>query len=56
MQYYYHPEVKYLLMSESHKKKKLIYDDNSSSWNVPTIGLRPPYYTNPKYIPYYPTI
>ncbi|WP_194842115.1 hypothetical protein [Gracilibacillus salitolerans] len=56
MRYYYNPEVKYLLMSESLKKANLIYDNNPSSWKLPTIGLRPPYYANPKYKPYYPTI
>lgn len=26
------------------------------SWNMPTIAVRPPYYTNPVYEPYYPLI
>ncbi|SHN26317.1 hypothetical protein [Gracilibacillus kekensis] len=56
MKYYYNPEVVYLLVKESHKKEMLLYNDNPSLWKVPIIGPRPPYFANPNYQPYFPTI
>ncbi|WP_187370988.1 hypothetical protein [Gracilibacillus massiliensis] len=56
MHYYYNPEVKYLLMPKSLEKETLLYNANLSRLKVPTIGPRPPYFTNPIYQPYYPII
>ncbi|MGN8648014.1 hypothetical protein ACTNEO_18265 [Gracilibacillus sp. HCP3S3_G5_1] len=56
MRYYYNPEVKYLLIRESQKKEKVLYANNPSFWLLPAIGPRPPYFTNPRYQPYYPII
>ncbi|WP_163583102.1 hypothetical protein [Gracilibacillus saliphilus] len=56
MRYYYNPEVKYLLIPKSKKKENVLYDNNPTPWQLPAIGSRPPYYANPAYQPYYPTI
>ena len=56
MTYYYNPEVKLLLMRQSEEKEKMIYNDNPTSIEVPKIGLRPPYYFNPRYEQYVPVI
>ncbi|WP_194287454.1 hypothetical protein [Gracilibacillus oryzae] len=56
MQYYYNPEIHYLLISEPIGKVKILYDDNKQPFYSPKIGLRPPYYCNPRYEPYYPKI
>ncbi|WP_234982738.1 hypothetical protein [Ornithinibacillus halophilus] len=56
MKNYYNPEVKYLLLPKSDKKESILYNKNEKSWDVPAIGPRPPYYTNPIYKPYYPSI
>jgi len=53
---YYNPEVRYLLMSQTYDKAKILYDNNSNAWSAPVIGSRPPYYTNPRYMPYYQLI
>ncbi|WP_197046666.1 hypothetical protein [Oceanobacillus salinisoli] len=56
MDYYYHPEVRYLVISQSDEKEVMLYDDNPYTWEVPKIGPRPPYYFNPRYEPYDPVI
>ncbi|MFD2762368.1 hypothetical protein [Lentibacillus juripiscarius] len=54
--YYYNPEVNYLLIDRAEGKTEMLYDENPSTWSVPIIGPRPPYYTHPRYEPYYPVI
>ncbi|WP_167751445.1 hypothetical protein [Lentibacillus salicampi] len=54
--YYYNPEVRYLLMSQVKGKAKVLYDNNPQAWPAPVIGPRPPYYTNPRYMPSDPVI
>ncbi|SFA95167.1 hypothetical protein SAMN04488072_104106 [Lentibacillus halodurans] len=54
--YYYNPEVRYLLISRSQEKAEMLYDDNSKKWSLPVIGPRPPCYFNPRYEPYDPVI
>ncbi|KEF38553.1 hypothetical protein M670_02179 [Schinkia azotoformans MEV2011] len=54
--YYYHPEVKLLLVNHSNEKVKVLYDSNQIPFNMPLIGPRPPFYTNPQYVQYYPKI
>ena len=56
MEYYYNPEVHFLLMNHSNEKVELLYDYNTEPFEVPLIGKRPPYYTNPNYEQYYPII
>ncbi|UOQ93467.1 hypothetical protein MUO14_00210 [Halobacillus shinanisalinarum] len=57
MQYYqYNPEVKLLLVNHSNEKVRVLYNANPSTWQMPKIGPRPPYYCNPRYEPYYPKI
>lgn len=54
--YYYSPEVKLLLIKYSTKKVNVLNDFNPQHFQLPQIGPRPPYYTNPKYQQYYPII
>lgn len=56
MQYYYHPEIRLLLIPQSKEKEAILYDNNRRPWLMPKIGPRPPYYANPRYVPYYPVI
>ncbi|MFC4401740.1 hypothetical protein [Gracilibacillus xinjiangensis] len=56
MEYYYNPKVHYLLMNESFGKDTIIYDHNKKPFYGPKIGLRPPYYCNPRYEQNYPLI
>ncbi|WP_181397689.1 hypothetical protein [Gracilibacillus dipsosauri] len=56
MQYYYNPEVKYLLLTEAYHKEKILYAHNSKPFEAPMIGPRPPFYCNPIYQSYYPII
>ncbi|UOQ49335.1 hypothetical protein MUN88_04230 [Gracilibacillus caseinilyticus] len=53
MNYYYNPEVKYLLLSEPFAKESVLYNHNQNAFHAPQITFRPPYYTNPQYVPYY---
>lgn len=53
--YYYNPEVKFLLRNQSDEKKQMFYADSQIFW-VPIIGVRPPYYFHPRYEQYYPVI
>ncbi len=54
MNYYYNPEIKLLLLDVSKLKVVVTYQDNE--FQLPMVGPRPPYYTNPKYEQYFPTI
>lgn len=56
MPYYYSEEVKWLLVEQSDEKVELLYDSNPNTFELPLIGPRPPYYYNPRYVPYYPVI
>jgi hypothetical protein len=56
MQYYFSEEVKLLLVQHSEEKVELLYDSNPYTLEMPKIGSRPPYYCNPRYVPYYPVI
>ncbi len=47
------PRVTRLL---ENKEAKLKLNYLSKSWTVPTIAVRPPYYKDPVYEPYYPNI
>ncbi|MFS0672139.1 hypothetical protein [Ornithinibacillus sp. 179-J 7C1 HS] len=55
MNYYYNPEVKLLLMNQSDRKVVVSYLPGIQ-FQLPLISKRPPYFTNPKYVSYYPTI
>ncbi|QQK78030.1 hypothetical protein HUG15_22210 [Salicibibacter cibarius] len=52
MRYEFNPEVELLLVDESDEEVMMEYI--SETWAMPKIGERPPYYTNPRYEPYYP--
>ncbi|WP_010282083.1 hypothetical protein [Bacillus timonensis] len=54
MNYYYSPEVKFLLINETKELVEVSYLDQS--FELPQIGPRPPYYYNPRYEHYYPVI
>lgn len=56
MKYYYNPEIMLLLMNHSDKRVEVLYDFNKEAFQLPFIGPRPPYYTDPKYEAYYPII
>jgi len=50
----FNPQVKWLLVDQSDKKVNMNYLQHS--WSMPVIVKRPPYYTNPRYKPYYPLV
>jgi hypothetical protein len=52
----FYPEIKLLLVNHSDEKEEILYNSNPSSWLMPKIGPRPPYYCNPRYEQYYPVI
>ncbi|MDR4886346.1 hypothetical protein RGU12_02155 [Fredinandcohnia sp. QZ13] len=54
MRYYYSPEVKFSLMNESKERVQVHY--LNQSFELPQIGVRPPYYYNPRYEHHYPLI
>ncbi|MFT4414250.1 hypothetical protein ACLM5H_10360 [Fredinandcohnia humi] len=54
--YYFNQEVTFLLMNESKEKVDLLYNTNETTFKLPVIGIRPPYYYNPRYEYYYPII
>ena len=57
MQWYqFSPEVTLMLVNHSDETEWIVYDHNSDPWQMPKIGPRPPYYTNPRYEQYYPII
>jgi hypothetical protein len=51
--YYVNLEVKYLLIDESNEKEDVYYADNSHPFKLAMIGPRPPFYTDPRYEPYF---
>ncbi|QTD40942.1 hypothetical protein [Sporosarcina sp. Te-1] len=55
MEYYYNPEVYYLLLTQSTQKMEIRYADNLIV-EAPEIGPRPPYFANPNYQSYVPLI
>lgn len=56
MNYYYNPEVKFLLINQSEEKVDVVYDANHTPFPMPLIGKRPPYYAYPRYEAYYPVV
>lgn len=56
MAYEYSPKVRVLLMDQSKEKVHVLYNNNPSPFAMPLVGKRPPYFVNPRYEPYYPTI
>jgi hypothetical protein len=48
--------VKLLLVDKSDKKVEVLYDCNSRPFKQPLIGLRSPYYCNPRCEKNYPII
>ncbi|MEK5067395.1 hypothetical protein [Sporosarcina sp. FSL K6-1508] len=49
-------EVEVLLINHSDEKVDIIYNSNPIPVRAPKIGMRPPFYWNPQYVHYYPTI
>lgn len=43
------PTVQLLLQPQSDAKLPMLYDNNPYTWTVPVTGIRPPYFTNPRY-------
>jgi len=56
MNYYYNPKANVLLIPQTNEQDRMRYDNNPFIWKTPSIGLRPPYYTNPRYEQYFPII
>lgn len=54
MRYQFSIDVKLLLVNESDERVELEYQNYL--WEMPMIGPRPPYYTNPSYALNYPII
>lgn len=54
MDYYYNPEVRFLLISQFEETYGINYENHLFS--APAIGPKPPYYTHPVYEQYYPVI
>ncbi|MBY7142606.1 hypothetical protein KFZ56_05835 [Virgibacillus sp. NKC19-3] len=54
MQVEFNPSIKWLLIHQSDQKVRMEY--LQYNWMMPAIAKRPPYYTNPRYEPYYPLI
>ncbi|WP_167693383.1 hypothetical protein [Sporosarcina ureae] len=54
MEYYYSPYVYYLLITDSEEKATMVYGNQFLQVQVPQIGPRPPYYTEPVYEPVLP--
>jgi len=49
-------QVEILLINHSEEKVKVLYNSNANPFLLPKIGLRPPYFYNPRYEQYYPII
>jgi hypothetical protein len=56
MPLYFSPEIRYLLLNHFAEKDQVYYNLNSTPFQAPKIGPRPPYYTNPTYQQQYPLI
>lgn len=54
--YQYSREIKLLLINQSEEKVEVLYNSNPFSYKLPLIGLRSPYYINPRYEQYFPKI
>ncbi|MCM3584287.1 hypothetical protein M3182_00845 [Mesobacillus maritimus] len=52
----YHAKATLLLEHHSPEKVNVLYNQNLYPFQLPKIGPRPPYYTHPRYEPYYPII
>lgn len=50
----FNPQARTLLINHSNEKVTMEY--LNYSWPMPIITIRPPYYTNPRYVPAYPLI
>lgn len=50
MIYEFHTRVRLLLLHHSKETVQMRYDSNPNTWSVPLIGIRPPYYANPRYV------
>lgn len=48
--------VNLLLINQSSRKVEVSYDSNPYPFRLPELGLRPPYYCNPKIEKFYPII
>ncbi|GEN85858.1 hypothetical protein MKY30_15650 [Oceanobacillus sp. FSL W8-0428] len=53
MKFEFYPQVRRLL---ENNEEELEMHYLSYSWNTPTIKIRPPYYSDPVYEPFYPDI
>jgi len=51
-----HIDIRLLLKGESEETVDMLYNDNPYTWEMPKIGPRPPYYTNPRYEQSYPIL
>lgn len=49
-------QVNLLLVNQSTRKVEVLYNSNFCPFKLPEIGLRPPYYCNPRYGLYCPII
>ena len=56
MDYYYSEQVYWLLLDESDEKMEVTYDSNPYSYQLPAIGVRPPFFAHPRYTPEYTKI
>jgi len=54
--FYFNPNVYFLLLTEGTGRVPVLYYDNPCAFELPSIGPRPPYYTNPRYEAYYPIL
>lgn len=49
-------QIEILLINHSKEQVKVLYNSNSSPFLLPKIGIRPPFFYNPRYEQYYPII
>ncbi len=56
LSHYFHPEIRLLLIDQSDQTVQMLYSDNASTWAMPLIGKRPPFYTNPRYTQTFPIL
>lgn len=50
------PGVNLLLINRTNEKTEVLYNSNPYPFKMPLIGLRPPYFCNPRCEKYYPII
>lgn len=53
---YMSQQVQLLTQGKSNEKVPVMYNENNQPYTLPLMGLRPPYFTNPQYTPYYPIL